>query len=277
MTRQKRQSILISMVRLIADFSEKKVGNFASSTAFFFFISLIPFCILLSTLLPLTGIDKEMFVEFVVSHTPDIVDGIVRSIIEDAFASSGTVFSLSLLAILYASGKGMIALMQGLNVVYGIKEHRSYPRIACVAVTYMVLLMGFIIISLLLGVFGEMLATFIAEQFPQTERLMTHIMGMRLFVIIALSVILFLLMYTYVPAKNQVLVQQFPGTIFAMVGWMVFSKFFTIAMSHGSIYSTYYGSLAAIVIFMLWMYGCFYILLIGGYINVIFSKNQKKR
>ena len=53
---------------------------------------------------------------------------------------------------------------------------------------------------------------------------------------------------------------------------MIFSKVFSLFMSHGSIYSTYYGSLATIVIFMLWMYGCFYILLIGGYINVVCAK-----
>lgn len=277
MTRQKRQSILVAAVRFVSGFTEKHVSNYASGTAFFFFISLIPFCILLSTLLPLTGIDEETFTEIVTVHTPEIVEGLVRNIIRDAFASSGTVFSLSLIAILYASGKGMIALIQGMNVVYGIREHRSYIRIVIVAAVYMVLFMALIIVFLLVGVFGEMIYGIITPMFPHLTASLSWLMPVRPILITSFPIVLFLLMYTFVPAKNQKLLRQLPGALFATVGWIVFSDFFSIVMSRGSIYSTYYGSLATIVIFMLWMYGCLYILLIGGYINAFISNKQKKR
>ena len=202
-TRKQKKSLLANAAHLVTDFTDKKLGNFAASTAFFFFISLIPMCILLSTLLPLTGLDKQLFEELVTAYIPPVVEGLVQSIIEDAFSSSTKVFSLSILAIFYASGRGMIALMQGLNVVYGIREHRSYPRIVLVAVIYMFLLLAFIIGSLILGVFGENIYHFVGSHVPHMEHVMAEILGLRALVIFGSAIVLFSLMYTYTPARNQ--------------------------------------------------------------------------
>ena len=56
------------------------------------------------------------------------------------------------------------------------------------------------------------------------------------------------------------------GAVFSALAWVVFSFFFSLFIS-SSIYTTYYGSLAAIAVFMMWLYGCFYILLLGANLN----------
>ncbi len=268
---KQKKKILARVIRAIMDFNGKNVGNFAASTSFFFFISLIPILILLSALLPLTGIDEESFVRIITHYTPDVVDGLIEVIIRDAFSSGGKVFSISIIAIIYTAGKGMIALMQGLNVIYGVREHRSYPRIVFVAVIYMIMLLVVIILSLIFGVFAEYLYDFIGRYLPALKAVAGELMAGRLPVIVGSSLVLFLLIYTFVPAGERRFFRQLPGAVFSTVGWMVFSWFFSFFMAGGSIYSTYYGSLATIVIFMLWMYGCFFIILLGGYINVIFE------
>ncbi len=268
--RNKRR-ILVRLIRMAQYFNEKSVGNFAASTAFFFFISLIPIGILLSAMLPLTGIGEEEFVRGITTYTPDVVDGMVEKIIRDAFSSGSGVYSFSVIAIIYASGRGMIALMQGLNAIYDAREHRSYPRIVMVALIYMILLLLSVILFLILGVFADYLYDFIGRHFPVLLSFASEIMAGRMPLILVTSFALFLLMYTYVPAEEQVLLLQVPGAVFSTIGWVVFSKLFSVFMGGGSIYSTYYGSLASIVILMMWMYGCFFIILVGGYINVVFE------
>ena len=44
----------------------------------------------------------------------------------------------------------------------------------------------------------------------------------------------------------------------------MFSFFFSVFVENFSNYATLYGSLAAIVILMMWLYFCMFILLIGG-------------
>lgn len=60
---------------------------------------------------------------------------------------------------------------------------------------------------------------------------------------------------------------QLPGAAFSAVGWMVFSFFYSIYIEHFSNYSFVYGSLAAIVFLMLWLYFCMNIFLFGAQIN----------
>lgn len=65
------------------------------------------------------------------------------------------------------------------------------------------------------------------------------------------------------------------GAAFAAVGWFVYSRFFEFYIEHFADYSYIYGSLASVIIVMLWLYSCMEILLIGAGVNTI-SKNWRK-
>ena len=60
---------------------------------------------------------------------------------------------------------------------------------------------------------------------------------------------------------------QLVGAAATAVGWLGFSYVFSIYIMHYSRYSFLYGSLAAIVLLMLWVYFCVYMLLIGAELN----------
>ena len=64
---------------------------------------------------------------------------------------------------------------------------------------------------------------------------------------------------------------HFLGAAFSAVGWLVYSWIFSLYIEHFANYSLIYGGLAAIVVFMLWLYMCMQILLIGAEINAYLS------
>ena len=68
------------------------------------------------------------------------------------------------------------------------------------------------------------------------------------------------------------MLNQFPGAIFATFGWSLFSFVYSIYISYFSNFSSTYGSLAAIVLIMLWLYICMNITLLGAEINVFLEK-----
>ena len=89
------------------------------------------------------------------------------------------------------------------------------------------------------------------------------------------------LFYKFLPKKDNRFKAQLPGAAFSAVGWMVFSFFYSIYIEHFSNYSFVYGSLAAIVFLMLWLYFCMNIFLFGAQINKMiedgFFKNNSIR
>ena len=80
--------------------------------------------------------------------------------------------------------------------------------------------------------------------------------------------------YTFVPEKRLKAAKQIPGALFSALGWMIFSLGFSIYFNRigGRGYSYMYGSLAAIVILLLWLYFCMCILFMGAELNWFFVR-----
>lgn len=262
----------IKLIGWFVSFSKKKIGYFASSTAFFFFISMIPICIFATAILPLTGVSEETFIDVITKFTPRVVDGIVTTVIQDAFNMVGSILPLSVLTLLWAAGKGVMALIQGLNVINDIDEHRNYFHLVIVSCFYTIVLLVSILSSMGLLVFGKSLKSLVEVNFPGIDVLNIILSSSRYVWTIVFGIVVFCFIYTFLPAQRQVFSKQIPGAIFSGVAWTIFSVGFSYFMGHGSIYSTYYGGLASIVIFLVWLYGIFYILLIGAYINVCWDE-----
>lgn len=63
------------------------------------------------------------------------------------------------------------------------------------------------------------------------------------------------------------------GSIAAAGAWLLFTWLFSLYIVYGGGYTTY-GSLAAIIITLLWMYWCMYIILLGAYINMYIYRRR---
>ena len=83
--------------------------------------------------------------------------------------------------------------------------------------------------------------------------------------------VFFLGIYTFVPDRRLSVKSQVPGAVFSTLGWMGFSLAFSLYFTHfgGWNYSYMYGSLAAIVLFLLWLYFCMCILFWGAEVNCL--------
>jgi membrane protein len=244
----------------------KDVASYASSMAFFFFIALIPLLIILSKLLPLTGISDDQLIRVVTRVTPEIVDVMVVIIVKQAYSSTTGIISISAVVILYATARGMLALLRGLNRIFDAKVRHGGISVIIRAGIYTLLMLLYLILLLLIIVYGESIMIFLVSHIKVLDRV-PLLFNFRYLLMMALGVISLMAVYAYVPSERQPFKKQLPGAVFTTVAWVVFSFFFSLFIG-SSIYGTYYGSLAAIVIFMMWLYGCFYILLMGANLNL---------
>ncbi len=263
-----------TMKKVRQDFAEKCIGSYASSTAFFFFISIIPMFTLISALIPYTGMSEKAVIACVTAVTPNAVDEVVTLIIKDAFGNSGGILSLSLITLIWSSAKGTYSLILGLNAVMKGRvrvRQRSFLERNLISIVYTVMFLALIIIMLLVMVFGGTIMQMFATYFPEVNMSFSINGRARYILILIMTTLFFMLVYNYVPDENRSFITLFPGALFATLGWYLFSGFFSVFIGKGSIYNTYYGSLATIVLFLIWLYGCFYILLIGAYINLMLA------
>lgn len=248
---------------------KQHISAFSASTAFFLFLSIVPMLILICTILPFTPLTEENLVRGVMEIMPDMVNDLVISIVADVYDSSAGIMSIAAVVTLWTAGKGVLALIEGLNAVNSVEEKRNYFVVRIVACFYTVVMLVVVILSLLIMVFGNVLVNMLLRHVPQLTVLFRFLVNFRFLVVWLVLTVLFTAVYAYVPNKKLRFREQVPGAVFTAVGWSVFSWGFSIYVGYTGKVSTY-GSLSIIVLTMLWLYFCMYIMMIGAYLNRYF-------
>lgn len=265
--------MLHKMYMILNDFfrqmKKQHISAFSASTAFFLFLSIVPMLILICTILPFTPLTEENLVKGVMEVMPDMVNDLVISIVADVYDSSMGIMSIAAVATLWTAGKGVLALIEGLNAVNGVAEKRNYFVVRIVACFYTVVMLVVVVLSLLIMVFGNVLVGMLLGHIPQLTVLFRFLVNFRFLVVWFVLTVLFTAVYAYVPNKKLRFREQVPGAVFTAVGWSVFSWGFSIYVGYSGKVTTY-GSLSIIILTMLWLYFCMYIMMIGAYLNRYF-------
>ena len=82
-----------------------------------------------------------------------------------------------------------------------------------------------------------------------------------------LSILTFVLIYTFVPGGRRRMRDQLPGALFTAVVWFVFSSIFTYYIRTSWKLSYIYGSLTSIILVILWLNVSINVMFLGAGIN----------
>ena len=245
--------------------SRANVTAYAASTAFFLFLSLIPMLMLICSILPYTPIKKSDIIT-AVTLLPQTLSPLLTSLIQSIYDSTFGVMSIAAIVTVWSAGKGVLALMRGLNAMNGVVEDRNYVLQRIIASFYLIIFLITIIFLLIVMVFGNLFADTIVRHVPQMEDLFALLLHFRGLFSWCMMTLIFAVMYTYIPNCKLKFSHQIPGAVFSATTWNIFSWGFSMYIQQFNGFDMY-GSLTTIVIVMLWLYFCFYLFLIGAHIN----------
>lgn len=263
---------LYNLIKFILTFTRKMrddfVSSFAAHSAFFIIISAFPFAMFLLTLIQYLPITEGTLLNLVNTYMPITVSAYVISLITEVFDhASGTIISLTAITALWSASKGLLALIRGLNTIYGIKETRNYFKLRFLAIFYTLVFAIMLICTMFFLVFGNSLLVWIQNRLPALVDIALLIISIRTIVVLIVLLIFFTTMYLFIPNRKSKLIHELPGALIAATGWLGFSYGYSFYIDRMKDFSNTYGSLTAAVLFMLWLYFCMYILFLGGEIN----------
>ena len=260
------QKIIHNLRDFAGSMSKKNISAFSASTAFFLFLSLIPMLAVICAVIPYTALTEELLLSLIADYIPTSVSPIVADIVEDVYSRSAGILSVAIIGTLWTAGKGMLALIRGLNAINDVEENRNYFVLRTVSSFYTLIMIVVVILSLLVMVFGNVLVELIVREFPQVQILFEFLMSCRFIFAWIVLTIVFTMIYAYVPNRKMKFLDQLTGGMFSAVVWSCFSWCFSVYVDRFEGFGTY-GSLATIVVVMLYLYFCMYIIMIGAYIN----------
>lgn len=248
----------------------------SARTCFFLVLSLFPSLLLLLGLLRYTSYGAEELLALLEGWLPHSLQNIIAALVDASYRhSSGIVVSVSVLAALWSASKGTYGLLDGLNAVYGIPDHRGFwcRRFRSVALTFLFLLA--IVLILALNAFGNALLDFLQMTTRPFLLALLRWLDLKAILLLGLQTALFALMYALLPGRRNRFLHSLPGALVASISWTVFSTLFELYVSHFARYTNIFGSVYALALGMLWLYFCIGILLGGGAFNRWLAERKK--
>lgn len=258
--------------------SENHTGAYAAQSAFFFMLSMIPFILLLLTIVQYTPVTKADVMTAAVQIFPEVnMQNFIVGIVNQVYNQSRSIIPITALVALWSAGKGVLAMSTGLNRVYGIGETRNYVVLRMRASLYTIIFIVAIVLGLVLSVFGNSISLFMSGRFPLMQDTMEFILEMRTVVTFSILLGFSLVIYRFLPNRKDSIKDQLPGAVFTAIGWQLISFIFSMYLTIFQGFSGLYGSMTAIILVMLWLYFCMYAMLLGGLVNAIWQeKNEGK-
>ena len=250
-----------------------QISVYAASASFFLILAMFPTLLLLLGLLRYTGMDVESLTGLLEGFLPQALVPNARRLIGNAYRNStGALLSLSAVTALWSAGRGLYGLLRGLNRVYEVEETRGYFATRWLSIRYTVGFLVVLVLTLVLQVFRHLFEGLAARGF--LGWLLTEVIDLRFFVLLGVQTFLFAAMFVVLPDRDNTFRRSLPGAVVASLGWMMFSKLYSIYVQYFSSYANVYGSVYAVALSMLWLYCCVNILFYGGMLNK-FLENVK--
>lgn len=257
--------------------SERRLTTYSAACAYYIFMSLVPLVMLVVSLLQFTPLNEDWVLDAVAEYVPESLYQIVESIVQGIYRGGGVALTVSILLTIWSAAASMKALMRGMDSVYDAKRREDFFVFSLRACIYMVIFVLMLLLSLVVLVYGEQVQDLIVSYLPANRffQFVFRVINLRFIIVLSVLTAVFSVLYKWMPARKLRYAQQLPGALFSAVAWMLFSYIFSFYVSLSDRFGAY-GYIGTIMVAMMWLFYCFYFLLIGGYINHLLEQRRSR-
>jgi membrane protein len=240
----------------------------AAELAYYFTLALFPMLIFLLSLISFIPEADEIILSWFATVMPGEAMSVIKSWVGSVFTNrSGGLLSFSLIFSLWVASNGIGALMDALNRAYDVEEGRPFWKAQLVS-------LGLTIALCLLVMGGAFIITFSEKPVGWLAELLElgsvfGILWLTFSYVVGFAMLAIGMGIIYYVAPN---VQQHwrwivPGSLFAVIAFLLVSFGFSLYLRFAPSYDITYGSLGAFIVLMVWLYLTGLIMCVGGEIN----------
>ena len=278
----RRLAPVLEIAHAIAqDYSAKRVSILAAALAFYSFLALFPFIlvILAAAGYVLHSSEQELvLVRQTLDRALPTSDLRIEQQLNTIIAHRAVVGGLGLLALVWSASNAFATFVQALRIVWDLKGRSRFLLVRLRALTLLALAIVFLLLSVLVS------STIPLITHWRAAGVVLHLAEIRVLwrlaaaaVPLTISFVTFLVLYRIVPAARIELRHVAAGAAFAAVAWEIAKGAFAWYLHRFANLDRVYGPVAAIVVLMLWMYVSVVIVLVGAELASVYSLRQRGR
>ncbi|MGV8921096.1 MAG: YihY/virulence factor BrkB family protein [Pseudomonas sp.] len=266
------------LVRTVNEFMEDEMSTYASALAYQMLFSLFPFLLFLIALigfLHLPDFFSWLRLQSEMVLPPQALDQ-VNPVIDQLQQSKGGLLSVGIVIALYTASAGVRLMMSAMNAAYDVVEGRPIWKRFPLSIVYTMGIAGMLLLAAGLMVTGPQVMDWVASQFGVQEFIVTLWAVLRWPLSIILMMVAVALIYYVMPDVEQKFHFITPGSVLAVVVWIVASLGFGYYVKTFSDYNAMYGSIGAIIVLLLYFYISAAVLLLGAEMNAVIEHMSRE-
>ncbi|MFE1437197.1 YihY/virulence factor BrkB family protein [Streptomyces sp. NPDC058739] len=243
----------------LREFKDDELTDRAAALTYYGVLALFPALLVLVSLLGLTG---KSTTDKVLENIQQLAPGSARDILTNAVeqlqgnAGIGSVMALVGLVLAVWSASGYVAaFIRSANAVYDMPEGRPVWKILPVRLGVTVVLLVLAVVSAVIVVFTGSLARQVGETLGIGDTALTVWSIAKWPVLFILVTTMIAILYWASPnAKVKGFRWITPGSLLALLIWMIASAGFALYVANFGSYNKTYGTMAGVIVFLIWLW-----------------------
>lgn len=236
--------------------------------AFFFVLAIVPTITIISYGASALNLSTDVIFEFLSNAFSKDIASLLLTVPETSNLS-GIGFFIVVIVGYFTASNGPASIIVTSNIIYGEEPGSFFTRrLKAIIMTFFLVLL--FIFMLVVPVFGTKiieLFQFVNLDSTITEKVTTIITLLQGPITWLIMYFFIKILYTIAPNKKVKSKSVGYGALFTSVSWIIITYIYSYYINNIAYYSTFYGSLANIVILMIWIYLLAYAFTIGMALN----------
>ncbi|MFF7206530.1 YihY/virulence factor BrkB family protein [Streptomyces sp. NPDC008141] len=245
--------------RTIKEFRRDELADRAAALTYYAILALFPALLVLISLL---GIAGDAATQSVLDNIKQVAPGAAQDVLTNAItqlqgsAGVGSVLAIvGLLGALWSASGYVAAFIRTSNAVYDLPEGRPVWKVLPVRVGLTLTLMILACVSALIVVFTGGLARQIGKVLGVGDTALSVWAIAKWPVLVVLVTLMLALLYWAAPnAKGRGFKFITVGSVLALIIWLIASAGFALYVANFASYNKTYGTLAGVIIFLVWLW-----------------------
>lgn len=277
-TELSKPSIWSVMRRARVEFGNDDVTDLAAALTYYALMAVVPGLIVLLSIIGLTGANSGQLMAQVTSVAPGSAGRIIQTLIRQAqshHSGAGIAAIAGLVVALWSASGFVAAFMRAANRVYDIGEGRPLWKTAPIRLGVTLFSVVMLVAMAVLVVVTGSVARSVGDAIGVGSTAVTvwDIAKWPVLVVL-ISVLLAVLFWAAPNAKQAGIKWISPGGVVATICWLIVSALFALYVADFSSYNKTYGSLAGVVVLLVWIWLTNVAILFGLEINAELERQR---
>jgi YihY family inner membrane protein len=264
--------------RTAKEYRVDNLSDWAAALTYYAVLSIFPALLVLVSAIGLTG---HSATQSLLNNIGQVAPNSVRQVLTTAIqnlqnsqSSAGVIVVVSLVVALWSASGYIAAFMRASNAIYDVPEGRPVWKTVPIRIGVTVVMLVLLAVSAVAVVVTGGLADRIGKLIGIGSTAVTIWEIAKWPVLLVIVSFMFGLLYWASPNAKQGFRWVTPGGVLAVVLWLIASGAFAFYVAQFSNYNKTYGSLASVIIFLVWLWISNIAILLGAELNAELERGR---